>query len=102
MNSLGESCRDLKTSYDACFNLWFAEKFLPQAAAATAEKSKHAAAARGEDDSPSMCEPIFILYKKCVREAIAAQKIDLAEVDKEILGTDNEKQRPPPPSPDTK
>jgi TRIAP1/MDM35 family protein len=52
MNSLGEECNDLKQSYDACFNLWFAEKFLKGDAKA---------------DDVDMCKPIFLVYRECVR-----------------------------------
>ena len=94
MNSLGEECNELKNSYDACFNLWFSEKFL-----------------KGQQEE-SMCKPLFVVYQDCVRvsilnlkinvfftnfslflqKAMKAQNIDLKEVDKKILGTDQEKE----------
>jgi len=80
MNSLGAECNELKQSYDACFNVWFSEKFLKGVA--------------GGADGDSMCKPIFKLYRECVRGAIKAQNLDLGEVDKEILGTDQEKKPP--------
>ena len=49
MNSIGPACNDLKAKYDACFQVWFSEKFL-----------------KG-DTSEDMCKPLFIVYKDCVR-----------------------------------
>jgi len=42
-----------------------------------------------------MCKPLFVLYQDCVRNAIKEQNISLEEVDKKVLGTDEEKQPPP-------
>ncbi len=79
MNSLDPSCNELKAKYDACFNVWFAEKFL-----------------RGSRDASddAMCKPLFLVYRDCVRKAMQEHKINLAEVDKAILGTNEEKQAP--------
>lgn len=49
MNSIGEDCKDLKHNYDACFNNWFADKFL-----------------KGVTDE-SMCAPLFRVYQQCVK-----------------------------------
>lgn len=49
MNSIGENCNQLKRDYDACFNTWFAEKFL-----------------HGETND-SMCAPLFKVYQQCVK-----------------------------------
>ena len=78
MNSIGEECNELKQSYDACFNVWFAEKFLRQggvkkdqvqSAAANIQHHHHSSSSnnnsREVDDS--MCKPIFLVYKECVR-----------------------------------
>lgn len=43
-----EMCSELKKNYDACFNKWFAEKFL-----------------KG-DTNDSMCAPFLKIYKACV------------------------------------
>ena len=48
MNSVGEECQELKQSYDACFNVWFSEKFL-----------------RGE--TKDECAPMFKVYQECVK-----------------------------------
>lgn len=77
MNSLDPKCNELKKSYDSCFNLWFSEKFL-----------------KG-DSTDDMCKPIFMVYQECVRKAIEEQNINLKEIDKEVLGTQNEKTAPP-------
>lgn len=49
MDSIGETCNDLKKEYDACFNLWFSERFL-----------------KGETND-SFCAPIFKVYQQCVK-----------------------------------
>ncbi|XP_018578377.1 TP53-regulated inhibitor of apoptosis 1-like isoform X1 [Anoplophora glabripennis] len=76
MNSIGEACNDLKKEYDACFNLWFSEHFL-----------------KGNSND-SMCAPLFRVYQQCVKKAMKDHKIDLQEVNKDILGTDKEKKEP--------
>merc|ERR1712154_341414 len=77
MNSIGPECNKLKAKYDSCFNVWFSEKFL-----------------KG-DSSDDMCKPLFVLYRDCVRAAISKENISLTEVDKTVLGTEEEKQPPP-------
>lgn len=49
MNSIGADCKDLKHDYDACFNNWFADKFL-----------------KGVTDD-SLCAPLFRVYQQCVK-----------------------------------
>lgn len=49
MNSIAETCHDLKKEYDACFNTWFADHFL-----------------RG-DTNDKMCAPMFKVYQECVK-----------------------------------
>lgn len=44
-----EVCRNLKEEYDACFNYWFAEKFL-----------------KG-DHNDSMCAQLLKTYTECVQ-----------------------------------
>ncbi|CAM1301395.1 Uncharacterised protein g2955 [Pycnogonum litorale] len=75
MNSVGKDCNELKKAYDECFNNWFSEKFLK-------------GYARDE------CAPVFQVYQNCVKEAIKQEKIDLNEIDKDVLGTKYE-QKPP-------
>ena len=70
MNSIGPECNELKAKYDSCFNVWFSERFL-----------------KG-DSSDDMCKPLFVVYRDCVREAIAKQNISLKEVDRTVLGTE--------------
>jgi len=72
MNSIKE-CNELKIKYDECFQVWFSEKFL-----------------KG-DTNDDMCKPIFNVYRDCVRRAMKENNIDLNEVDREILGTPDEK-----------
>lgn len=80
MESIGKECKELKKEYDACFNVWFAEKYL-----------------KGQHHS-NFCDELFKVYQGCVRNAIDKQKIELWQVDKDVLGTDEEKKPPPAPS----
>ncbi len=77
MNSIGKDCNELKRQYEECFNVWFADKFL-----------------RGEHKEES-CALMFRLYQNCVKKAINEQKIELWEIEKNVLGTDNEAKQPP-------
>ncbi|CAG4965261.1 unnamed protein product [Parnassius apollo] len=77
MNSIGEECTDLKKRYDDCFNSWFSERFL-----------------KGDHDD-SVCAGIFKVYQECVKNAMKQQNIDFKEIDKDVLGTDNEYKAPP-------
>ncbi|XP_018334611.1 TP53-regulated inhibitor of apoptosis 1 [Agrilus planipennis] len=76
MNSIGTACNDLKKEYDTCFNTWFAEHFL-----------------KGNSDD-SMCAPMLKIYKECVKKAMKERQIDVKEVEKDILGTENERKIP--------
>ncbi|ODM98092.1 TP53-regulated inhibitor of apoptosis 1-B [Orchesella cincta] len=76
MNSIADECNDLKKAYDDCFNAWFSEKFL-----------------KG-DRNLSKCDALLHLYTGCVKNAMKAKSIDINEVDKEHLGTDNERKKP--------
>lgn len=72
MESIGKECVELKRKYDECFNVWFADKFL-----------------KGDHHS-TMCDSIFSVYQNCVREAIKRQNIDLLQLNKVVLGTEDE------------
>lgn len=76
MNSVGENCNELKKQYDICFNSWFSEKFLK---------------GNLNDD---VCAPLFKVYQECVKTAIKHQKIDLGEIEQDVLGTDEEQKEP--------
>ncbi|XP_066587450.1 TP53-regulated inhibitor of apoptosis 1-like [Prorops nasuta] len=73
MNSLGETCNELKKQYDFCFHSWFSEKFL-----------------KG-DSNDSECDPMFKIYQQCVKKAMLEQHIELKDVEVDHLGTDKEK-----------
>jgi len=73
MNSIGDTCNELKKDYDSCFHVWFSEKFL-----------------KG-DMNDSMCAPIFKVYQQCVKKAIKEQNIELKEIEVNHLGTEKEK-----------
>ncbi|XP_059612384.1 TP53-regulated inhibitor of apoptosis 1-like [Phlebotomus argentipes] len=77
MNSIGENCNELKRTYDACFNSWFADKFL-----------------KGSTDE-SQCEPLFKVYQQCVKTAMKEQQIEIGEVEADHLGSDKEYKPPP-------
>lgn len=49
MNSLGDTCSELKHQYDHCFNTWFSEKFL-----------------KGDKDD-SVCASLFNVYQQCLK-----------------------------------
>ena len=76
MESIGKECTDLKKSYDECFNYWFSEKYL-----------------KGDTRS-NICGQIFKEYQNCVREAVKKQNIDLKHLEKNVLGTEEEKTNP--------
>lgn len=64
MNSISKKCQEAKEKYDACFNTWFSEKYLK---------------GQTKDD----CAELFKEYQKCVKEAIAEQKIEIWNLDSE-------------------
>lgn len=74
-NSIGEECQELKVAYDNCFNKWFAEQFL-----------------KGNTNDP--CKALFGVYQTCVKKAILEKKLDLGEIEKDVLGTDREEKKP--------
>lgn len=82
MNSISPECQDLKKQYDACFNRWFKDHFL-----------------KGMKDD-SMCSAVFITYQDCVKKAMKEKNIDLWNAEKDVLGTEREKQ--PPKKPESK
>ncbi|CAG0892070.1 unnamed protein product [Darwinula stevensoni] len=91
MNSVGKECTKLKHEYEACFNTWFSEKFL-----------------KGDSDDQT-CAPLFQLYQQCVQvghsggaldaweiliKAIKEHKINLGEIKRNVLDTEEEKRSP--------
>lgn len=82
MNSISPECQELKTQYDACFNKWFKDKYL-----------------KGYPQD-TMCAALFKAYQNCVKKAIKDNGIDIWDVEKDVLGTDKEKQ--PPKKPESK
>ncbi|KAF6204331.1 hypothetical protein GE061_002672 [Apolygus lucorum] len=71
-----EACGQLKEDYDACFNVWFSQKFL-----------------KG-DNNDSMCAQLLKVYKQCVEKSMKDHHIDLKDADIEILGTEKEAKVP--------
>ncbi|XP_031831388.1 TP53-regulated inhibitor of apoptosis 1-A isoform X2 [Nomia melanderi] len=58
-----DACKDLKSKYDNCFNLWFSDKFL-----------------RGIYDD-SECAALLKVYTECIAQAMKDQNINLDDVD---------------------
>ncbi|XP_031831387.1 TP53-regulated inhibitor of apoptosis 1 isoform X1 [Nomia melanderi] len=63
MNSIAESCNQVKKEYDNCFKLWFSQKFM-----------------KGDFDD-SMCSNYFKQYNQCLQQAMKDQNINLDDVD---------------------
>lgn len=76
MNSIGNECNELKRQYDECFNNWFSERFL-----------------KGEKED--VCQELFRTYQSCVKNALEKHNINVWEIDKNVLGTENEQKVPP-------
>ena len=72
MESISADCQELKKEYDTCFNNWFKDSFL---------KGK----------SEDTCAPLFKVYQTCVKNAIKQKGIEIRDVEKPILGTEEEK-----------
>ena len=72
MESISADCQELKKEYDTCFNNWFKDSFL---------KGK----------SEDTCAPLFKVYQTCVKNAIKQKGIEIRDVKKPILGTEEEK-----------
>lgn len=67
MNSLGQDCNELKKRYEQCFNAWFVDGFL-----------------KGDTTDP--CKLLLEEYQGCVKKAVNQHKINLWEVETDILG----------------
>ncbi|KAG8230839.1 hypothetical protein J437_LFUL010236 [Ladona fulva] len=116
MNSVGENCNDLKKQYDSCFNSWFADKFLKgqysDEVCAPLFKVYQECVKIGLQFYLEVCSSYFsflgcclddgleanikikIASDQCFPTAIQDQKIDLGEIEQDVLGTDNEQQQP--------
>ncbi|XP_014213112.1 TP53-regulated inhibitor of apoptosis 1-like isoform X2 [Copidosoma floridanum] len=71
-----EQCKELKKTYDDCFNSWFAERFL-----------------KG-DTNDSTCASLLKVYTECIEKAMKDQQIELHDVQANHLGTEKEKVPP--------
>ncbi|CAH1403546.1 unnamed protein product [Nezara viridula] len=67
-----EACLHLKKEYDACFNVWFSEKFL-----------------KG-DSNDEMCAQLLKVYKACVEKTMKENHIEVKDAEINYLGTDKE------------
>ena len=72
MESISADCQELKVQYDLCFNNWFKDSFL-----------------KGKPEDT--CAPLFKVYQTCVKNAIKQKGIEIRDVEKPILGTEEEK-----------
>ncbi|XP_074643263.1 TP53-regulated inhibitor of apoptosis 1-A-like [Tubulanus polymorphus] len=75
MNSVGPECQELKLKYDECFNNWFSGHFL-------------------KGSKTDACAPLFKEYQACVKKAVKEQGISVWEIEKDVLGTEEEKKPP--------
>ncbi|XP_014232933.1 TP53-regulated inhibitor of apoptosis 1-like isoform X1 [Trichogramma pretiosum] len=73
MNSLNDTCNELKNQYDKCFNTWFSTKFL-----------------KG-DTNDSMCASFYSVYQQCIKKAMKEHNIELHDAQINHLETDKEK-----------
>lgn len=72
MNSISPECTEVKRRYDQCFNTWYAEVFL-----------------KGRKGDP--CKQLFEQYQSCLRKAASELKLDLWEIEADVLGLYQEK-----------
>ena len=55
-SSFASQCSELKTTYDDCFNDWYANEFL-----------------KGRGKSVNPCEDVFKEYKSCLESALSSK-----------------------------
>ncbi|XP_014286648.1 TP53-regulated inhibitor of apoptosis 1 [Halyomorpha halys] len=72
MNSIGNTCNEIKHQYDECFQSWFTEKFLKGTI---------------NDDA---CDPLFKLYQQCIQKTMKENHIEVKDAEINYLGTDKE------------
>ena len=80
MDSINPECNPLKHEYDACFNKWYAEKFLK-------------GLWTGEEGNVP-CAELFHKYQACVKKTLNEKNININDVLDKIIGTSDEKQPP--------
>lgn len=78
MNSIAPECNELKHKYDDCFNVWFTEKFL-----------------KGESGD-DVCAPMLKVYQDCVQKALVDRKINLKDINTDVLNTPDDKSQSHP------
>eukprot|EP00051_Salpingoeca_urceolata_P028329 m.486322 g.486322 ORF g.486322 m.486322 type:complete len:74 (+) comp24318_c0_seq1:178-399(+) len=66
MDSIDEACTPHKHKYDACFNVWYSEKYLQ--------------GKTGAKDNP--CTPLLEEYSICVKRALKEKGIEIEELSK--------------------
>ncbi|OQV24579.1 hypothetical protein BV898_01639 [Hypsibius exemplaris] len=73
MDSVCEECTDAKRKYDSCFNKWFSERFL-----------------NGHTDL-QQCDELFKTYQECLKKGLVDKKIDLGDMNRTVLGSEEDK-----------
>lgn len=73
MDSFHVPCNQVKEEYQKCFSSWFTECYM-----------------KG-DYNDKRCAKKFEQYQKCLREGLKEQNVDIDEVLKPYLGTDQMK-----------
>lgn len=73
MDSFHVPCNQIKEEYQKCFSSWFSECYM-----------------KGDYDD-KRCAKKFEQYQKCLREGLKQQNIDIDEVLKPYLGTEQMK-----------
>ncbi len=57
MESINPECTEAKKAYEACFNVWYAEKYL-------------------KGDTIDECGPLFRQYRACIESTLKGKRID--------------------------
>ncbi|XP_065215889.1 TP53-regulated inhibitor of apoptosis 1-like isoform X3 [Planococcus citri] len=63
MNSMHKECNELKQKYDACYTVWFTDRFL-----------------KG-DTNEEMCAPLYKLYQQCLKKNMKEHNISIKEIE---------------------
>ncbi|KAI8505100.1 TP53-regulated inhibitor of apoptosis 1 [Branchiostoma belcheri] len=122
MNSVGSECNDMKRDYDQCFNKWFSEKFLKGDRAdeactplfkkyqscvkvsLTDSPAFPSAGARRKGTGLPACVTLthgtaILLKTSSCNKAMKEKEINIEDVERTILGTNSEPQKPPSAKP---
>ena len=73
MDSLDPRCTDLKHLYEACFQTWYSEKYLPASKLSDADRSTWERLAKEYEEE---CGGGWRGYRECLEGALKERKID--------------------------